>query len=132
MLKFEDLDDTGLQNLMLEIVSRAKKDYVIGYIKQMKYFGKVLTEDEYNAWIVSNKGKFRNSDSKRTQREKARYEAFCEVCKNYYSAIRFVKLDPYLLFDNKEDRILTAWEEHAKNFYNIKGRPCKHEVSYDF
>lgn len=101
-LKFEDLDSEGFENLLIGMVSLAREDYVKGYRKIMDRFGRILTEDEFNKWYRSTK---------------THVDSFIQSCRAYYSAIRFVEKDPYDLFMNKNEEILSTWKELAIESY---------------
>ena len=99
-LKFEEFDEGGLQSLMLAMVTSARQDYIKGYVAIKNKFGKILTLQEFNDWVVHV--------------HKKRKDDFVNRCRGFYESKEFVEKDPYNLFNNWQNRILTSWNELAE------------------
>ena len=99
-LKFEEIDERGLENLMLAMVTSARQDYIKGYVAIKNKFGKILTLQEFNDWVVHV--------------HKKRKDDFVNRCRGFYESKEFVEKDQYNLFNNWQNRILTSWTELAE------------------
>ena len=99
-LKFEELDERGLENLMLAMVTSARQDYIKGYVVIKSTFGRILTLQEFNDWVVHV--------------HKKRKDDFVNRCRGFYESKEFVEKDQYNLFNNWQNKILTTWNELAE------------------
>lgn len=99
-LKFEEFDEGGLQSLMLAMVTSARQDYIKGYVAIKNKFGKILTLQEFNDWVVHV--------------HKKRKDDFVNRCRGFYESKEFVEKDQYNLFNNWQNKILTSWTELAE------------------
>lgn len=99
-LKFEEFDESGVQNLMLAMVASARQDYIKGYVAIKNKFGKILTLQEFNDWVVHV--------------HKKRKDDFVNRCRGFYESKEFVEKDQYNLFNNWQNKILTSWNELAE------------------
>ena len=99
-LKFEELDERGVENLMLAMVTSARQDYIKGYVVIKSTFGKILTLQEFNDWV--------------TLVYKKRKDGFVNICRGYYESKEFVEKDQYNLFNEWQSKILTSWNELAE------------------
>ena len=99
-LKFEELDERGVENLMLAMVTSARQDYIKGYVVIKNTFGKILTLQEFNDWV--------------TLVYKKRKDDFVNRCRGFYESKEFVEKDQYNLFNNWQNKILTSWNELAE------------------
>lgn len=103
-LKFEEFDESGVQNLMLAMVASARQDYIKGYVAIKNKFGKILTLQEFNDWVVHV--------------HKKRKDDFVNRCVNrcmgFYESKEFVEKDQYNLFNELQSKILTSWNELAE------------------
>lgn len=99
-LKFEEFDESGVQNLMLAMVASARQDYIKGYVAIKNKFGKILTLQEFNDWVVHV--------------HKKRKDDFVNRCMGFYESKEFVEKDQYNLFNNWQNKILTSWNELAE------------------
>lgn len=99
-LKFEEFDEEGVQNLMLAMVTSARQDYIKGYVAIKNKFGKILTRQEFNDWVVHV--------------HKKRKDDFVNRCMGFYESKEFVEKDQYNLFNNWQNKILTSWNELAE------------------
>lgn len=117
-MKIKELDDRGMQNLMLAMIQQARRDYVKGYETMMNNWGRVLSYKEYKDWyyIYASKKQLRKVDKLRG------------ILERYFSAVEFVEKDLYNIFDNQEDKILKAWKELAIKSYSEKLQQCKNAV----
>ena len=87
-LKFEELDERGVENLMLAMVTSARQDYIKGYVVIKNTFGKILTLQEF--------------------------DDFVNKCRGFYESKEFVEKDPYNLFNEWQSKTLTSWNELAE------------------
>lgn len=99
-LKFEEFDERGVQSLMLAMVTSARQDYIKGYVAIKNKFGKILTLQEFNDWVVHV--------------HKKRKDDFVNRCRGFYESKEFVEKDPYNLFNEWQNKILTSWNELAE------------------
>lgn len=107
-LKFEEFDERGIQSLMLAMVTSARQDYIKGYVAIKNKFGKILTLQEFNDWVVH---------VMYTGNEK---DVFVNRCKGFYESKEFVEKDPYNLFNEWQSKILTSWNELAEEALSAK------------
>ena len=99
-LKFEEIDERGLENLMLAMVTSARQDYIKGYVVIKSTFGRILTQKEFNDWV--------------NLIYKKRKDDFVNRCRGFYESKEFVEKDQYNLFNNWQNKILTTWTELAE------------------
>ena len=101
-LKFEEFDERGVESLMLAMVTSARQDYIKGYVAIKNKFGKILTLQEFNDWVIH---------VMYTRNEK---DAFVNRCRGFYESKEFVEKDQYNLFNEWQSKILTSWNELAE------------------
>lgn len=99
-LKFEEFDERGVQSLMLAMVTSARQDYIKGYVAIKNKFGKILTLQEFNDWVIHV--------------HKKRKDDFVNRCRGFYESKEFVEKGQYNLFNEWQSKILTSWNELAE------------------
>lgn len=101
---YDDLNEVGVNALMIAIIEQTRKDYINGYIKMKERFGTLITKQEFEEWKFKHKRKNMG----------AIWYNFCKIIEGYFSSIDFINMDPYDLFKEKQSLIFRTLNEEAE------------------